>query len=61
MDSKLPDEVDRHRLNVLRAVLGAVNLGVVVLDGDARVVVWNAWMGRYSGLPRERVVGADFF
>ena len=61
MDSKLPDGVDRHRLNLLRAVLGAVNLGAVVLDADGRVVLWNAWMGRYSGLAPERVVGADFF
>lgn len=57
MDNNLPES---HRLNVLRAVLGAVNLGAVVLDADGRVVLWNAWMSRYSGLAQESVVGADF-
>lgn len=50
-----------HQLTVLRSVLAAVNLGVVVVDGAGRVVLWNAWMGRHSGLAPERVVGADFF
>ena len=50
-----------HQLAVLRSVLAAVNLGVVVVDGDGRVVLWNAWMGKHSGLAEERVLGADFF
>ena len=43
MDSKLPEA---HRLRLLRSVLGAVNLGVVVIDPDGRVVLWNAWIRR---------------
>lgn len=46
---------------LLRGVLDAVNLGAVVLDADARVVLWNAWMARHSGLAEADVVGADFF
>ena len=57
MDASLPAA---HRLAVLRSVLGAVNLGVVVIDADGRVVLWNAWMSRYSGLAQEDVVGAEF-
>ena len=57
MDGKLPEA---HRLRVLRSVLGAVNLGVVVIDPEGRVVLWNAWMSRHSGLAQADVVGARF-
>ncbi|USX28310.1 GGDEF domain-containing protein [Oxalobacteraceae bacterium OTU3CINTB1] len=56
MDSTLPEA---HRLKVLRSVLGAVNLGVVVVDAEGRVVLWNAWMSRHSGLAQEGIVGAE--
>lgn len=46
---------------MLESVLGALNLGTVVLDHTRRVVVWNAWMSLYSGLPAEAVLGHDFF
>ncbi|MDO8438620.1 MAG: sensor domain-containing diguanylate cyclase [Telluria sp.] len=46
---------------MLESVLGALNLGTVVLDHARCVVVWNAWMSQYSGLPGEAVVGHDFF
>jgi diguanylate cyclase (GGDEF)-like protein len=57
MDASLPQA---HRLEVLRSVFGAVNLGVVVVDADARVVLWNAWMSRHSALAPQDVVGAGF-
>jgi len=57
MDASLPEA---HRLKVLRSVFGAVNLGVVVVDADGRVVLWNAWMSRHSGLAQQDVVGAEF-
>lgn len=46
---------------MLESVLGAINLGTIVLDHARRVVVWNRWMSQYSDLPAERVVGQDFF
>ncbi|MCE3607974.1 sensor domain-containing diguanylate cyclase [Massilia sp. P8910] len=46
---------------MLESVLGAINLGTIVLDHAQRVVVWNRWMSQYSDLPAERVVGEDFF
>jgi diguanylate cyclase (GGDEF)-like protein/PAS domain S-box-containing protein len=58
-DRTLPAAADGHRLNMLRSVLAAVNLGAIVVDGDGRVVLWNAWMSRHSGLAQEHVVGAD--
>ncbi|MES2349544.1 MAG: sensor domain-containing diguanylate cyclase [Pseudomonadota bacterium] len=50
-----------HRLNLLHSVLCAVNLGVIMLDGERRIVLWNSWMARHSGLGHEQVIGADFF
>jgi diguanylate cyclase (GGDEF)-like protein/PAS domain S-box-containing protein len=52
---------DSKRLDVLEGVLHAMHIGAVVLDADARVLVWNHWMDRHSGYPAESVVGQDFF
>jgi len=52
---------EANRLGMLDSVLGALNLGTVVLDHARRVVVWNAWMQQYSGLPGTEVIGHDFF
>ncbi|NHZ98845.1 diguanylate cyclase [Massilia sp. CCM 8734] len=46
---------------MLKSVLGAINLGTIVLDHAGRVVVWNRWMSQYSDLPADSVVGQDFF
>ncbi|NHZ93567.1 diguanylate cyclase [Massilia sp. CCM 8733] len=46
---------------MLESVLGAINLGTIVLDHARRVVVWNRWMSQYSDLPADQVVGQDFF
>ncbi|NHZ36083.1 sensor domain-containing diguanylate cyclase [Massilia sp. CCM 8692] len=46
---------------MLESVLGAINLGTIVLDHAGRVVVWNRWMSQYSDLPADSVVGQDFF
>ena len=52
-----PTEV--HRLGMLESVLGAINLGAVVLDGERRVVLWNHWMERYSAYDAQAVQGQD--
>jgi diguanylate cyclase (GGDEF)-like protein len=46
---------------MLESVLGAINLGTIVLDDARRVVVWNRWMSQYSGHTPDKVVGQDFF
>ncbi|CDG81945.1 diguanylate cyclase [Janthinobacterium agaricidamnosum] len=51
---------DLNRLSLLESVLGAVNLGAIVLDEQRRVVLWNHWMARHSGWPAERVLGKAF-
>jgi len=54
--------LDSHlQLNLLHSVLCAVNLGAIVIDSNHRVVLWNAWMTRHSGVTHEQAIGADFF
>ena len=54
-------ENETQRQSMLESVLGAINLGTVVLDAGRRVVVWNRWMSQYSGLTPQDVIGQDFF
>lgn len=41
-------------------ILDAVACGVAVLDRDGRVLVWNRWMVRHSGLPDDIAIGRLF-
>jgi diguanylate cyclase (GGDEF)-like protein len=50
-----------QRLPLLESVFCAVSLGAIVLDSERRVVLWNAWMIKHSGLTHEQVIGRDFF
>ncbi|MFH0995062.1 MAG: hypothetical protein V1844_06130 [Pseudomonadota bacterium] len=38
-------------------IIESINLGLVVLDYNMTVQVWNPWMQHYSGIPREKIVG----
>jgi diguanylate cyclase (GGDEF)-like protein len=49
------------RLGLLESVMCAVNVGAIVLDGEHRIVVWNSWMIRHSGLASDAVLGRDFY
>jgi diguanylate cyclase (GGDEF)-like protein len=53
--------MDPLRLPLLESVFCAVSLGAIVLDHERRIVLWNAWMVRHSGLTHEQVIGRDFF
>lgn len=46
---------------MLENVLGALDLGAVVLDHERRVVLWNRWMAQHSGHAPAAVLGCDFF
>ena len=50
-----------HRLALLESILGAVNLGAIVLDEQHRIVLWNHWMARHSACRADAVLGQDFF
>ncbi len=47
--------------SLLACVLGAVELGLVVLDQQRQVLLWNGWMERASGLAAPAVLGQPFF
>ncbi|MGK5056886.1 diguanylate cyclase [Janthinobacterium sp. LB2P49] len=55
----MPDAL--HRLALLESILGAVNLGAIVLDEQHRIVLWNHWMARHSARQADAVLGHDFF
>jgi diguanylate cyclase (GGDEF)-like protein len=55
------DTVEPIRPGMLDSVLGALDLGAVVLDGQRRVVLWNRWMVDHSGRLPTAVLGRDFF
>ena len=40
--------------------LEGLELGIAVLDAAMRVVHWNAWLGRHSGIPRRLALGTPF-
>jgi len=54
----MPDAV--HRLILLESIIGAVNLGAIVLDETGRIVLWNHWMARHSEWSADAVLGRDF-
>ncbi|WP_219114783.1 GGDEF domain-containing protein [Janthinobacterium sp. UMAB-56] len=55
----MPDAL--HRLALLESILGAVNLGAIVLDEQHRIVLWNHWMAHHSGRQADAMLGQDFF
>lgn len=50
-----------HRLSLLESIVGAINLGAIVLDENRSIVLWNGWMARHSDWPAATVLGRDFF
>jgi diguanylate cyclase (GGDEF)-like protein len=53
------DRVAPFRPDMLDSVLGALDLGAVVLDHERRVVLWNRWMAQHSGCAPAAVLGRD--
>jgi diguanylate cyclase (GGDEF)-like protein len=42
-------------------VLGLAKLGLIVLDANQRIVMWNQWMASHSGLSAHRVHTSELF
>ncbi len=38
-------------------ILDHLHLGVVLIDHNYRVLVWNSWLERVSGIPKEEAIG----
>jgi PAS domain S-box-containing protein len=43
--------------DISQSIFDALNLGIVVLDENCRVVGWNNWLANASGLSKEQVFG----
>ena len=43
--------------NGVSGVFDAVDLGLILLDGDCRVIGWNAWIENASGIPNDSARG----
>jgi len=48
-------------LQLSARVLGLAKLGLIVLDANQQIVMWNQWMSSHSGLSAHRVLGQDLF
>src|SRR5471030_473138 len=48
-------ETEQRELSLI--LLDALDLGVVVLGADQRVIAWNAWLTSAAGIPREAAIG----
>ncbi|MCR6631024.1 MAG: EAL domain-containing protein [Magnetospirillum sp.] len=52
MASVRPDEL-------FRALSDASEIGLVLIDGDGRIVLWNEWMAKASRIKAEAALGAE--
>ncbi|HEY0836983.1 MAG TPA: ATP-binding protein [Azospirillum sp.] len=41
--------------------LEGLDMGIIIVDGARRIVHWNSWMSRHSGIPRREAVATDLF
>ncbi len=44
-----------------RIIVDRIDVGVFAVDADLRVVLWNGFMARHSGIAAEQVVGGRLF
>ena len=58
MVSELIDFKDIHRLMF---ILQTIDVGLIVLDRDYRVELWNSFVENHSGLSPENVRGINLF
>jgi len=41
-------------------VFDSINLGLIVVDPDLKIVLWNQWMARHSRITQEQALRNDF-
>ncbi len=54
-------QIDIRELHWLMDLLQSIDVGLVVLDRDHRVQVWNSFMENHSGRRPERIIGRNLF
>ncbi|HTD03076.1 diguanylate cyclase [Undibacterium sp.] len=53
----MPSQLNVPAAAHLEQIFNAVNLGLIMVDADERILLWNSWLARHSGLPQEQVIG----
>lgn len=48
-------------ITAARTVMDELDMGVVIVDDARRIVLWNTWMVRHSGISRRAALGSDLF
>ena len=46
---------------LLLDAFSALSLGVIVVDANYRITLWNAWLETHTGRPASDALGQDFF
>lgn len=57
----MPDSIDLNEFHWLLAIVQSIDVGVVVLDRDYRVQVWNTFMENRSGVQPKDAHNQPFF
>ena len=52
---------DIHELHTLMGMLRSIDVGLIVLDKDFTISVWNDFMTNHSGVRGEHVIGSKLF
>ncbi|MCY7262246.1 sensor domain-containing diguanylate cyclase [Pseudomonas protegens] len=57
----MPKRMDFSELHWLLAVVQSIDVGIVVLDLECQVQVWNSFMENRSGVPSKQAIDQSFF
>ena len=57
----MPAQIDLKELHWLLDIVQCLDVGVVVLDRQCRIEVWNSFMENHSGLGPDQVHGRELF
>lgn len=57
----MAESIDLNEFHWLLSIVQSIDVGVVVLDRQFRVEVWNSFMENHSGLGADQVQGRSLF
>ncbi|WP_145407520.1 sensor domain-containing diguanylate cyclase [Paenibacillus xylanexedens] len=45
--------------NLVIQALGKINMGILIIDRQLKVILWNGWLERFTGKSKEEVIGQN--
>ncbi|MCI0505443.1 MAG: GGDEF domain-containing protein [Gammaproteobacteria bacterium] len=54
-------KIEITELHWMMDMLQSIDVGLIVLDGDYHVQVWNSFMANHSGVPAKDIIGKKLF